>query len=84
MEAQHIADAVLTRALWFAVDSLGRKGDESEIAFLLREMFGYRYEDDPGWVDNQELFDGTTAIELARAPGGISTIRSRLERAKHT
>jgi hypothetical protein len=32
MEAQHLADVMLHRALWFAAESLGRVGDEAEIA----------------------------------------------------
>jgi hypothetical protein len=72
MEAQHIADAVLSQALWFAADSVGRRGDESEISFLLSEMFPHL--DNPDWVNDQRLFNGKTAIELAQAPGGFDII----------
>jgi len=65
MEAQHLADAVLTEALWWAAESRGRGGSEREVAFLLEEMF-------PGSL-KWPLGD-KRAVDLARTPGGLSVI----------
>ena len=70
MEAQHLADAVLERALWWKAESLGRVGDESEVAFLLEEMFPIY----PGWAKNRTLFRGKRAVDLARTPGGLTRV----------
>jgi len=70
MEAQHLADAVLERALWWAAESLGRKGDEPEVAFLLEEMFS----EYPGWAKDKKVFGGKRAVDLARTPGGLARI----------
>jgi hypothetical protein len=70
MEAQHLADAVLERALWRTAESLGREGDESEVAFLLEEMFPIY----PGWARDRKLFHGKRAVDLARMPGGLAAI----------
>jgi hypothetical protein len=78
MEAQHLADAVLHRVLWFTAESLGRAGDEAEIAFLLAEMFPDR--GDPGWVNDRKRFRGKSAIDLARTPGGLPRIVRYRER----
>jgi hypothetical protein len=82
MEAQHLAHAVLDRALWWAAESVGRQGDESEVAFLLQEMFPVY----PGWAKHGKLFRGKRAVDLARMPGGLTTIlryRERQARALH-
>jgi len=65
VEAQHLADTVLTEALWWAAESRGREGDEREVAFLLEEMF-------PGSLEWP--LGGKRAVDLARAPGGLSVI----------
>jgi hypothetical protein len=70
MEAQHLADAVLERALWWKAESLGREGDESEVAFLLEEMFPIY----PGWARDRTLFRGKRAVDLARTPGGLTRV----------
>jgi hypothetical protein len=70
MEAQHLADAVLERALWWKAESLGRVGDESEVAFLLEEMFPIY----PGWAKDRTLFRGKRAVDLARTPGGLTRV----------
>jgi hypothetical protein len=70
MEAQHLANSVLDRALWGAAESLGREGDEAEVAFLLEEMFP----DYPGWAKDRRLFGGKRAVDLARTPGGLARI----------
>jgi hypothetical protein len=76
MEAQHLADAVLSRALWWKAESLGREGDESEVAFLLEAMFP----DYPGWAKDKRLFRGKRAVDLARTPGGLARILRHRER----
>ncbi len=76
MEAQHLADAVLQRALWWKAESLGREGDESEVAFLLEAMFP-NY---PGWAKDKKLFRGKRAVDLARTPGGLAKILRYRER----
>jgi len=76
MEAQHLADAVLHRALWWTADSVGREGDEAEVAFLLEAMFLNR----PGWARDKKLFGGKRAVDLARTPGGLAKVRRYLER----
>lgn len=87
MEAQHIAHSVLDRALWWKADSLGRKGHESEIAFLLDEMLfpenwvlEKMLPHDPGWSRDKTLFNGKRAVDLARAPGGLTKIFRYRER----
>jgi hypothetical protein len=76
MEAQHLADAVLQRALWWKAESLGREGDESEVAFLLEAMFPTY----PGWAKDKKLFRGKRAVDLARTPGGLAKILKYRER----
>jgi hypothetical protein len=76
MGAQHLADAVLQRALWWKAKSLGREGDESEVAFLLEAMFP-NY---PGWAKDKKLFRGKRAVDLARTPGGLAKILRYRER----
>ena len=79
MEAQHLADSVLHRALWHTAEKLGREGDEAEIAFLLEEMFP-NY---PGWARDKKLFRGKRAIDLARIPGGLKPVsRYQEQRAR--
>jgi hypothetical protein len=70
MEAQHLADSVLHRALWYTAEKLGREGDEAEIAFLLEEMFP-NY---PGWVRDKKVFRGKRAVDLARIPEGLKLV----------
>jgi hypothetical protein len=70
MEAQHLAEAVLERALWWKAESFGRVGDESEVAFLLEEMFPIY----PGWAKDRTLFQGKCAVDLARTPGGLKRV----------
>ena len=70
MEAQHLADTVLHRALWWKAQLDGREGDEAEIAFLLEEMFV----DDPGWSRDKKLFRGRRAVDSARTPGGLAKV----------
>lgn len=81
MEAQHIANAVLEGALWFKAESLGREGDESEVAFLLDEMLfpenpvlEKMFPHNPDWSKDGTLFDGKRAVDLARTPGGLTKI----------
>ncbi len=77
MEAQHLADHILHTALWSTAESLGRQGAESEIAFLLEEMFTqspWNLVWNPGWSKKRELFNGKRAVDLARAPGGLAKI----------
>lgn len=65
MEAQYLADFVLTEALWWAAESRGREGDEREVVFLLEERF-------PGcseWPLGEKR-----AVDLTRTPGGLSAI----------
>lgn len=69
-EAQHLASTVLDRALWTKAESLGRKGDESEVAFLLEEMLP----NNPGWTKDKKLFKGKRAVDLARTPGGLAKV----------
>jgi hypothetical protein len=76
MEAQHLADEVLHRALWWTAESLGREGDESEVAFLLEAMFP-NY---PGWAKDKKLFRGERAVDLARTRGGLARIHKYQER----
>lgn len=76
MEAQHLANAVLERALWWKAESLGREGDESEVAFLLEEMFPIY----PGWARDRKLFRGKRAVDLARMPGGLASILTYREK----
>jgi len=76
MEAQHLADAVLERALWWKAETLGREGDESEVAFLLEAMFP-NY---PGWAKDKRPFRGKRAVDLARTAGGLARIRRYHER----
>ncbi len=81
MEAQHLADAVLHRALWFAAESSGRAGENAEIAFLLAEM--WPEPDDPSWVNDRRRFRGKSAVDLARTPGGLAkVVRYRERQAK--
>ena len=54
MEAQHLAESVLHRALWFTADSIGRTGDAAEIAFLLSEIFPDL--SNPDWVTKRKIF----------------------------
>ena len=70
MEAQHLAHSVLERAIWWKAESLGREGDESEVAFLLEEMFPYN----PGWARDRKLFRGKRAVDLVRTPGGLTRV----------
>jgi hypothetical protein len=70
MEAQHLADAVLDRALWFTAESLGRKGDVTEIGFLLGEMLHASL----NWVTDQKRFRGKSAVDLAQEPGGLGRV----------
>jgi hypothetical protein len=72
MEAQHLADTILHRALWFAAESLGRVGDEAEMAFLLAEMFPSQ--DNPNWTSDNSVFRGESAVDLARQPGGLAKV----------
>lgn len=65
MEAQHLADSMLTTALWWTADSRGRQGDEHEVGFLLEEMIRGSLE----WS-----LGGKRAVDLARTPGGLSVI----------
>ncbi|SRR5713226_1068604 len=76
MEAQHIADAVLQRALWWTAASLGRGGVESEVAFLLEAM----YPNFPGWSRDKKLFRGKRAVDLARTPRGLVQVLKYRER----
>ena len=76
MEAQHLANAVLERALWWTAESLGREGDESEVAFLLEEMFPIY----PGWARDGKLFRGKRAVNLARMSGGLASILTYREK----
>jgi hypothetical protein len=76
MEAQHLADSVLHRALWHTAEKLGREGDEAEIAFLLEEMFP-NY---PGWARDKKLFGGKRAVDLARIPEGLKLVSMYQER----
>jgi hypothetical protein len=78
MEAQHLADTVLHSALWFTAESIGRAGDDTEIAFLLAEMF--QDPRDPGWVNDKKRFRGKSAVDLARTPGGLTRIVRYRER----
>ncbi len=78
MEAQHLADAVLQRALWWKAESLGREGDESEVAFLLETMFP-NY---PGWAKDKKLFRGKRAVDLAGTPGGLAKILRHRRKSK--
>jgi Protein of unknown function (DUF2384) len=80
MEAQHLADAVLHRALWFTAESHGRAGDEAEIAFLLAETLPDP--GDPGWVNDRTRFRGKSALDLARTPGGLARVVRYLERRR--
>jgi hypothetical protein len=70
MEAQHLADTVLQRALWCKAESVGREGGDEEIAFLLEAMFA----GGPGWSRDERLFRGKRAVDLARTPGGLAKI----------
>lgn len=70
MEAQHLADSVLQRALWQTAEKREREGDEAEVAFLLEEMFP-NY---PGWVRDKKLFKGNRAVDLARIPEGLKKV----------
>ena len=76
MEAQHLAHLVLARAIWWKAESLGREGDESEVAFLLEEMFPHN----PGWAKDKRLFKGKRAVDLARTPGGLARVLRYRER----
>jgi hypothetical protein len=76
MEAQHLAHSVLERALWWKAESLGREGDESEVAFLLEEMFPHN----PGWAKDKRLFKGKRAVDLAQTPGGLARVLRYRER----
>ena len=78
MEAQHIADAVLNRALWFMPESSGRAGSDAEISFLLSEMFPSL--GDPDWTHERKLFGVKSALDLARSPGGLKKISRQRER----
>jgi len=78
MEAQHLADTVLNRVLWFTAESLGRAGNDAEIAFLLTEMSPNL--GDPGWVNDSTRFQGKSALNLARTPGGLARVVRYLER----
>jgi hypothetical protein len=76
MEAQHLADLILNRALWGTAESRGREGDESEVAFLLEAM----WPNYPGWARDKKLFRGKLAVDLARTPGGLGRILSLQKR----
>ena len=76
MEAQHLAHLVLERALWSKAESVGREGDESEVGFLLQEMFP----NNPGWARDKKLFGGKRAVDLARTPGGLTKVLKYRER----
>ena len=76
MEAQHLAHAVLERALWRTAELQGREGDESELAFLLEEMFHI----DSCWARDRKLFRGKRAVDLARIPGGLAEVLEFHER----
>ena len=78
MEAQHIADAVLNRALWFTAETHERSGGGEEISFLLAEMFPDL--GDPSWTRDPIPFGGTSAVELAQSPNGLRTILRYRER----
>jgi len=70
MEAQHLADTVLNRALWSTADSLGRGGKDCEIGFLLDAMFF----SGPGWSMDPTQFNGKSAVELVRTSGGLAKV----------
>lgn len=70
MEAQHLADLVLERALWRTAELHGREGRESEVAFLLEAM----WPNYPGWARDKQLFRGKRAVDLARIPGGLEPV----------
>jgi hypothetical protein len=70
MEAQHIAHSVLHRAIWWKAESLGRRGDESEVAFLLEEIFPHN----PGWARDKKQFNGKRAVDLVRSSGGLARV----------
>jgi len=78
MEAQHIADSVLHRALWLMAETHGRSGSGEEIGFLLAEMF--QDLEDPNWTNDPTLFGGRSAVELAQSPNGLRTILQHRER----
>ena len=81
MEAQHLADSVLHRALWFAAESRGRGGDTAEIAFLLSEM--WPDPNGPNWANDRTRFRGRSAADLAQTPGGLAeVVRYRERRAR--
>ena len=72
MEAQHLAETVLDRALWFTAKSLGRVGDDAEIAFLLSNVFPDP--ENPSWVTDQPVFRGKSAVQLAQSPNGLTRV----------
>jgi hypothetical protein len=82
MEAQHLAESTLHRALWFTADSQGRLGDDDEIAFLLSMIFP-----DPSnrdWVSDRKIFKGKSAVDLAQTPEGLPKIAKFYERRRRT
>lgn len=78
MEAQHVADSILNRALWFSAESRGRRGTDDEIGFLLGEM--HPDPEHPKWMFNKKVYRGKSAVDLARVPGGLRRVINRIER----
>lgn len=72
MEAHHVADAVLRRALWFTAESLGRKGDVTEISFLLGAILAVS----PNWVTDKISSRQERSRSCSRAGGLARVFRS--------
>lgn len=81
MEAQHLAEAVLHRALWFTAESHGRAGDEAELAFPLSNIFPNR--SNPSWVTDRRVFRGKSAVDLAQWPKGSQEFLDVMSRATY-
>jgi hypothetical protein len=77
MEAQHLASTVLDHALWSTAEAIGRRGTETEIAFLLQEMYPTLVDVASGWATDKRLFQGKSAVDLARCPGGLRRVVKR-------
>jgi len=80
MEAQQLADTVLSSAVWSTAESLGRTGHESELAFLLSNM--YQDPSNPSWVTDRQLFRGKSAVDLVQAPKGLAKVARHYDKRR--
>ena len=75
MQAQHLAESVFHRALWYECCRAGRpEGADEELRYLLRLMYPFREPDDWTEILSAEL-GNLTPIQAARQPGGLERFK---------